>query len=106
MCGSAELFRFSGIGKYIMSTMQWLVADRESKSTESVITLKEECAAPLRSLQQMARRIAKVMTECKLPVSENEYVQSFRVELMESVLQWCRGATFAEICKVRVPRNI
>lgn len=40
--------------------------------------------------------------ECKLPLDEEEYVQSFKVELMDVVLQWCRGAKFADICKVRL----
>lgn len=64
--------------------------------------LKEELAAPLRVMQEMARRIAKVSQESKLPLVEEEYVQSFKVELMDAVVQWCRGASFSEICKVRL----
>ncbi len=70
--------------------------------------LKEELAAPLRVMQEIARRIAKVSKESKLPINEDEYVQSFKVELMDAVVQWCRGASFSDICKVRrvavVPR--
>lgn len=62
--------------------------------------LKEELAAPLRVMQEIARRIAKVSIESKLPLIEDEYVQKFKVELMDAVVQWCRGASFAEICKV------
>ena len=62
--------------------------------------LKEELASPLRVLQEMARRIAKVAKECKMPINEEEYVQSFKVELMDAVIQWCRGASFSDICKV------
>ena len=62
--------------------------------------LKEELAAPLRVMQEIARRIARVSQESKLPVVEDEYVQSFKVELMDAVVQWCRGASFSEICKV------
>ena len=62
--------------------------------------LKEELAAPLRVLQDTARRIARVSVECRLPVVEQEYVQSFKVELIEAVLQWCTGASFADICKM------
>ena len=51
-------------------------------------------------MQEMARRIAKVMKESKLTVDEDEYVKSFKVELMDAVLQWCRGAAFSEICKL------
>jgi ATP-dependent RNA helicase DOB1 len=63
--------------------------------------LREEFQAPLRQMQEMARRIAKVSNESKLPIVEDEYVQSFKVELMEVVVQWCKGASFSEICKVR-----
>ncbi|KZT25605.1 antiviral helicase [Neolentinus lepideus HHB14362 ss-1] len=69
------------------------------KSTQ-VTKLKEELAAPLRVMQEIARRIAKVSKESKLPVVEDEYVQSFKVELMDAVVQWCRGASFSEICKL------
>ena len=62
--------------------------------------LKEELAAPLRVMQEIARRIAKVSIESKLAVVEDEYVQSFKVELMDAVVQWCRGASFSDICKV------
>jgi len=50
-------------------------------------------------MQEIARRIAKVSKESKLTIDEDEYVQSFKVELMDAVVQWCRGASFAEICK-------
>lgn len=93
--------------------------------------LSEELAAPLRQLQEIAKRIAGVCREAKLfsnsasntsssgagattggaagmgindgiIMDEKEYVQSFRVEMMDAVLQWCRGADFVQICKVRV----
>lgn len=51
-------------------------------------------------MQELARRIAKVSQESKLPLVEDEYVQSFKVELMDAVLQWCRGTSFSNICKV------
>ena len=51
-------------------------------------------------MQELARRIAKVSQESKLPLVEDEYVQSFKVELMDAVVQWCRGASFSDTCKV------
>ncbi|CBQ71703.1 probable MTR4-involved in nucleocytoplasmic transport of mRNA [Sporisorium reilianum SRZ2] len=62
--------------------------------------LNETLAAPLRIMQETARRIAKVSIESKLPLVEEEYVSSFKVELMDLVMQWCNGAKFAEICKM------
>ncbi|KIP11280.1 hypothetical protein PHLGIDRAFT_489254 [Phlebiopsis gigantea 11061_1 CR5-6] len=71
-----------------------------TEKSEQVTKLKEELAAPLRTMQEYARRIAKVSQESKLPLVEEEYVQSFKVELMDAVVQWCRGASFSEICKL------
>jgi len=71
-----------------------------TEKSEQVTKLKEELAAPLRVMQEYARRIAKVSQESKLPLVEDEYVQSFKVELMDAVVQWCRGASFTEICKL------
>ncbi|KAF8649211.1 hypothetical protein AX16_005938 [Volvariella volvacea WC 439] len=71
----------------------------EEKS-ETTTKLKEELAAPLRVMQEIARRIAKVAKESKLPVDEEEYIASFKVELMDVVIQWCRGAAFADIVKL------
>ena len=76
----------------------WL---RSMRQSEQVTKLKEELAAPLRVMQEIARRIAKVSKESKLPINEDDYVKSFKVELMDAVVQWCRGASFADICKVR-----
>jgi superfamily II RNA helicase len=52
-------------------------------------------------MQEIARRIAKVSKESKLAIEEEDYVSSFKVELMDAVVQWCRGASFSEICKVK-----
>ncbi|KAG5645942.1 hypothetical protein DXG03_004732 [Asterophora parasitica] len=71
-----------------------------TEKSDQVTKLKEELAAPLRVMQEFARRIAKVSKESKLTIDENEYVSSFKVELMDSVMQWCRGASFSEICKL------
>ena len=68
--------------------------------SEQATKLKEELAAPLRVMQEFARRIAKVSKESKLALDEDLYVASFKVELMDAVVQWCRGASFADICKV------
>ncbi|KAF5354108.1 hypothetical protein D9756_007310 [Leucocoprinus leucothites] len=70
-----------------------------AEKSEKEINLKEELAAPLRVMQEFARRIAKVSKESKLTIDENEYVSSFKVELMDAVIQWCRGASFADILK-------
>lgn len=68
----------------------------EEKSKE-VPALKEELAKPYREIQQQARIIAKISLESKLTVNEEEYLKSFKFELMDVVYAWSKGATFAEI---------
>ncbi len=56
--------------------------------------VRAEFAAPLRVMQEIARRIAKISKESKLPIGEEDYVASFKVGLMDAVMQWCKGASF------------
>ncbi|KAM7204821.1 rRNA-processing arch domain containing protein [Rhypophila sp. PSN 637] len=62
--------------------------------------LKEELAKPFREVQAQARIVAKVSAESKLDVNEEEYVNGFKWQLMETVLAWANGKPFAEICKM------
>jgi ATP-dependent RNA helicase DOB1 len=66
--------------------------------------LKEELAKPFREIQAQARIIAKVSAESKMEVNEDEYVQSLKWQLMETVLAWANGRPFAEIWWV--PSNL
>jgi len=62
--------------------------------------LKDEALTnPLKLMNSIARRIAKVSQESKMPVIEEEYIAGFRPELMDVVYSWAKGATFQEICK-------
>ncbi|GAA5942156.1 ATP-dependent RNA helicase MTR4 [Sporobolomyces koalae] len=73
------------------------VFDEKSEQTSK---LKEELSGPLRVMQEAARRIAKIAIESKLPIVEDEYVASFKPELMDAVYSWCNGAKFSDICKM------
>ncbi|XP_076812190.1 exosome RNA helicase MTR4-like [Clavelina lepadiformis] len=73
------------------------VFDEKSKS---VPKLSEALAGPLRQMHKAARRIAKVSTEAKLPLDEEEYVQSFKTMLMDVVHAWCNGSTFSQIAEM------
>ncbi|EPY50920.1 ATP-dependent RNA helicase [Schizosaccharomyces cryophilus OY26] len=72
----------------------------QEKSEAENQRMKEELGGPLRILQEMARRIAKVSQESKLDVNEEDYVNSFKPSLMEVVYAWAHGASFAQICKM------
>ncbi|XP_061603871.1 exosome RNA helicase MTR4 [Phyllopteryx taeniolatus] len=62
--------------------------------------LTEQLAAPLRQMQECAKRIAKVSADAKLEVDEDEYLGQFKPHLMDVVYAWANGATFAHICKM------
>lgn len=68
----------------------------EEKSQETP-ALKEELAKPYREIQAQARIIAKISQESKLPVNEDDYLQTFKYQLMEVVFAWSKGASFAQI---------
>uniref|UniRef100_A0A336LNC0 CSON004141 protein n=1 Tax=Culicoides sonorensis TaxID=179676 RepID=A0A336LNC0_CULSO len=71
----------------------------DEKSNESTSTA-EELSGPLRQMQDLARRIAKVSRECKMELDEDSYLEKFKPSLMDVVLAWCKGSTFAELCKM------
>ena len=48
-------------------------------------------------LREAARKIAKAEAECDLGIDVEDYVSSFKPDLMAIVVEWCRGATFAHI---------
>jgi ATP-dependent RNA helicase DOB1 len=73
----------------------------EEKSND-VPALREELAKPYREIQQQARVIAKISQESKLNINEEEYLKSFKFELMDVVYAWSKGATFAQIWLVFV----
>lgn len=81
------------------AVLSCFVFDEKSDSQGKI---KKELEAPIRTMQEAARRIAKVCQEAKLKVDEAEYVASFKTELIEAVYAWCKGAKFSEICKVRL----
>ncbi|KAK9466075.1 rRNA-processing arch domain-containing protein [Lipomyces arxii] len=70
------------------------------EKAREVPKLTPELAKPLRDLKETARRIAKVSRESKLELNEDEYVESFKSEIMEVVFSWAKGSTFAQICKM------
>ncbi|KAF2184335.1 ATP-dependent RNA helicase-like protein DOB1 [Zopfia rhizophila CBS 207.26] len=73
------------------------IFEEQSKETPA---LKEELAKPFRDIQAQARVIAKISQESKLAINEQEYLESFKYQLMEVVFSWAKGASFAQICKM------
>jgi ATP-dependent RNA helicase DOB1 len=59
--------------------------------------LSAQLVKPFSDIQAQARIVARVSQECKLKLNEDEYVKSFQPELMEVVLRWTHGESFAAI---------
>lgn len=70
------------------------------EKSEEALKLKDELASPLRKMQEIVRRIAKVSRESKLNIVEEEYVNQFKPTLMEVVYAWAQGKSFFQICKM------
>ena len=75
----------------------------EEKS-QAATPLKEDMEKHFAAIKAQARVIARVSQESKLKVNEEEYIQSFKPELMDVVLAWAEGKSFAEIWYVSPPR--
>jgi ATP-dependent RNA helicase DOB1 len=85
------------------ATLSCFIFEEKTKTAEA---LKDELKKPFVAIQAQARIIAKVSQECKLKVNEEEYVQTFKWELMEVVYAWSQGKGFAEIWYVIPPFEI
>lgn len=70
------------------------------EKTKEAPALGTELQGPYNALKDIAKRIAQVSRHCKLNIVVDEYVGKFKFELMDVVYHWCKGATFAQICKM------
>ncbi|KAG5900338.1 hypothetical protein JTB14_026346 [Gonioctena quinquepunctata] len=77
------------------SLLSCFVCDEKSSENPK---LSEELSGPLRQMQDLARRIAKVSTEARLPIDEDTYVERFKPFMMDVVFAWCNGSLFKDIC--------
>ena len=80
-----------------VALLSCLVCDEKSSEQPAAT---EDLSGPLKQMQDLARRIAKVSIECKLELDEEDYVDKFKPFLMDVVLCWCKGASFLQLCKM------
>lgn len=71
----------------------------DEKTRESP-TLGPELKIPYDSLCEITKRVAQVSKQCKVNINVEEYQSKFKMELMDVVYHWCKGATFAQICRM------
>ncbi|CAG0883855.1 unnamed protein product [Darwinula stevensoni] len=78
-----------------VALLSCMVCDETAKEYPK---LSEELTAPLRKMQDLAKKIVRVTVECKIPMDEEEYVKKFKPYLMDVVYAWCKGANFSKVC--------
>eukprot|EP00958_Prasinococcus_capsulatus_P003446 scaffold311_cov405-Prasinococcus_capsulatus_cf.AAC.5 len=82
----------------LVSCFVW--KERGGQQQQHAARLPETMQAPLLRLQDAARRVGVVYQDAGLSIDVEEYVDSFRPELMEIAYSWSRGSRFADICKM------
>ncbi|EGG00855.1 uncharacterized protein MELLADRAFT_111500 [Melampsora larici-populina 98AG31] len=71
-----------------------------TEKSEQITKLKAELEGPMKKMKEAATKIAHEIKEAHIAIDEVEYVNSFKTEMMDAVYNWCKGSTFAEICKM------
>ncbi|XP_059313490.1 DExH-box ATP-dependent RNA helicase DExH9 [Lycium ferocissimum] len=61
---------------------------------------REELELLFAQLQDTARKVAKVQLESKVQIDVENFVSSFRPDIMEAVYAWARGSKFYEIMEM------
>ncbi len=67
------------------------------EKTKNEPQMPEDLLKPFLQIQAEAKTIARVSQESKLNLNEQEYLQTFKKELMPVVYSWCKGAKFSDI---------
>jgi len=71
----------------------------DEKCTE-MPKLTQELSEPLRQMQEMAKQIARVSKDAKIDIDEGDYLAKFKPSMMDVVYEWCKGASFCDLCKI------
>nr|CAD1820723.1 unnamed protein product [Ananas comosus var. bracteatus] len=61
---------------------------------------REELDLLFSQLQDTARRVANIQLECKVQIDVENFVNSFRPDIMEAVYSWAKGSKFYEIMEI------
>ena len=57
----------------------------------------ENIKTAFKKIQSQVKIVAKISQESKLAVNEADYLNTFKPQLMEVVLEWANGAPFSQI---------
>jgi len=74
---------------------------KDGKKEDPVAMIRtREMREPVERMRELAKRVATVVLEAKLPVDVDEYIARFATGLVDLVFDWCGGAKFADLCKM------
>ena len=59
-----------------------------------------EMREPFERLRETARRVGTVVEEANLPIDLTAYIDQFSPVLVDVVVEWCKGAKFAEVVEL------
>ena len=74
--------------------------ERVKGAGQELLPAQRDLVEGYRHIQETARRVATVWQECKIDCDVDEYVSRFNPTIMEVILAWCSGATFADVLKM------
>ncbi|KAK9804329.1 hypothetical protein WJX72_007219 [[Myrmecia] bisecta] len=62
--------------------------------------VRDDMLGPFGALHEAARRVGKVAVDSKMQLDVEDYVTSFRPDLMDAVMMWSRGAKFGDVLRL------
>jgi DSHCT (NUC185) domain len=71
-----------------------------SEKSDVGVKVREDLEAPFAVVAVAARRVGRVAVDSKLALDVEDYVASFRPDLMEAMVAWYRGTRFADVYKM------
>ncbi|KAL2622125.1 hypothetical protein R1flu_002330 [Riccia fluitans] len=83
--------------EHLVAVLSCFVWQEKSKNAPK---LREELAGPYSQLRDVARRVGKAQLDAQMSIDVEEYVTSFRPDIMEVAYAWATGAKFSEIMKM------
>jgi len=83
-----------------VALLSCLVHEENSSSSGSKTLSEQSLQDAYGHLRSTATHIATIFRQCKLDIDSEAYVNNYKPAMMEPVLAWARGASFAQLCQM------
>lgn len=92
---------FEGLkGDEVCALLSMFVCDEGGKGDETQTVKDEKMQNRCLGVLEVARKVWRIFQESKIQIDEMDYISTFKTNMVDVTLHWCRGASFAEICKM------